>query len=346
MTSIYIPKAIANLGNTCFMNTILQIIAQCKELNSVLDSSQNPVLHTDITEYHVYQNWMDIRNIMFNVETKGHIVPRGFVNWFMKVAKDKKLDIFSAHVQSDTAEFLHFFMDCLHECRKKTMNISIHGNPENGKDGLAIKCYTCWKQMFEKDYSELKDMFYGITVSTIQSMTTNEIYSSTCEIYFTLDLPVVSPTKKLESIYECLDVFTETEYMKEDNAWYNDKTKSYEDVKKQIMFWNFPQILVICLKRFSMDGKSKETHNIAYPTDLDVSKYSCGYNTHRYVYELFGICNHFGNLYNGHYTNFVKTMDHVWYHCNDQIIQKVENESHVHTQYAYCLFYRKKNNQV
>ena len=340
----YTPKGIRNLGNTCFLSTVLQILCQCKPLNRVLETKND--LNTKITEYRIFENWNDMRKIMHSTDTKGSIIPRGFVNWFLKVAKDRNSDIFLYGSQCDTGEFLHFFVDCLHECMKRSMNITIHGNTENGLDNLAIKCYTTWKQHFEKDYSEMKDMFYGISVSMISSMDTTQIHSSTCEVYFTLELPVSNHMKKMNSIYECLDVFTEEECLQGENAWYNDKTNAHEDVKKKMMFWNFPTILVVCFKRFSMDGSSKEIHMIQFPQDLDLTNYCCGYKPSENQYELFGICNHFGNLETGHYTNFVKTYDRKWYHCNDEIIQEVKNINHVHTQYAYCLFYRKKNNEV
>ena len=341
----YTPKGIANLGNTCFLSTILQILGQCKPFNRILELKRETV-NQNITEYHIFENWNDMLKIMHSSETNGNIVPRGFVNWFLKVAKDRNSDIFYYGSQCDTAEFLHFFVDCLHECMKRNMNITIHGSTENEVDNLAIKCYTTWKQTFDKDYSELKDMFCGISVSTISSMTTDEIHSSTCEIYFTLDLPVTNDNEKLGDIYKCLDVFTEEEYLKGENAWFNDKTNTHEDVKKQILFWNFPTILVICLKRFSMDGSTKESHLIDFPKDLDLAKYCCGYKPSESKYELFGICNHFGNVNKGHYTNFVKSYDNKWFHCNDEIIQNVDVDDKIHTKYAYCLFYRKKNNQV
>jgi len=341
----YTPKGIQNLGNTCFLSTVLQILGQCRYFNQALENKKEDV-NTEIPEYRIFENWNDMRKIMHSSHTKGHIVPRGFVNWFLQVAKHKKSDIFLHGSQCDTAEFLHFFIDCLHECMKREINITICGDSENAVDDLAIKCFTTWKQTFGNDYSEMKDMFYGVSVSMISSMATNELHSSTCEVYFTLDLPVTNNGKKLETIYDCLDVFTEEECMQKENAWYNDKTEKYEDVTKKMMFWNFPMVLVVCLKRFSMDGTYKENHSIAFPHDLDLTNYCCGYKPSNNQYELFGVCNHFGSIHKGHYTNFVKSYDDEWYHCNDEIVQRMDSTSKTNANYAYCLFYRKKNNQL
>lgn len=341
----YIPKGIANIGNTCFLNTILQILSQSKELNKLFDLNELDV-HKNAIEYPIYQNWIDMRRLLHNQETKGNIIPRGFFNWFLQIAKKKNQQhVFESHNQCDTAEFLQFFVDCLHECIKRPMNITINGLSENPIDKLAIKCYETWKIHYENDYSELKDVFNGIMVSNIKSKD-NTILSSKSELYFILDLPVATSEKKYGTLIECLDAFTESEKLEGENAWYNEKTKLKEDVEKQILFWNFPIILVICLKRFSLDGTSKEMHHVKYPLEIDLSKYVCGYHPDDYNYELFGICNHFGNLNKGHYTNFVKNMHNIWYYCDDENITEVHKDNSLQTNHAYCLFYRKKNSAV
>ena len=341
----YVPKGIVNLGNTCFLNAVLQILSQSKELNKVFDSKEILIDQTKV-EKEVYNSWNDMRLMMHNSETKGQIVPRGIIKWFLEVAKNRKYDGFVIGQPCDTSEFLQFFVDCLHECLKRSMNITVDGNAETEIDKLAIKAYTVWQKAHEEDYSELKDLFFGIMVSSISAMNSSKVHSHSCEIFFTIDLPVSTSTKKLGSIYECLDVFTEAEEMVGKNAWYNDQTKTYEDVKKHILFWNLPSILVICLKRFSMDGMSKENHSIKFPLELDMNPYVCGYNRTNNHYELFGVCNHFGNLHKGHYTNYVKNKFDVWYHCNDEIVQELKDTNQIQSLLAYCLFYRKKNSDV
>ena len=66
-----------------------------------------------------------------------------------------------------------------------------------------------------------------------------------------------------------------------------------------------------------------------------------------YQYELYGICNHIGGVTGGHYTAFVRNVDNIWLHYNDKTVEIVgENTEGIVSPAAYCLFYRKKNNQV
>ena len=39
---------------------------------------------------------------------------------------------------------------------------------------------------------------------------------------------------------------------------------------------------------------------------INLSKYVLGYNKESFVYEIFGICNHSGNCFGGHYYSYIK----------------------------------------
>jgi ubiquitin C-terminal hydrolase len=149
------------------------------------------------------------------------------------------------------------------------------------------------------------------------------------------------------SILDCFDLMTTTESLSGDNAWLNEKTGKKENIQKQLRFWSLPKVLVIVLKRFSPDGRSKMTGLVNFPmTGLDLSKYVCGYNPKTYVYDLYGVCNHFGGVSDGHYTASVRNIHGEWIHYNDKYVERINGNENVVSPMAYCLFYRKKNNLV
>jgi ubiquitin carboxyl-terminal hydrolase 4/11/15 len=49
-----------------------------------------------------------------------------------------------------------------------------------------------------------------------------------------------------------------------------------------------------------------------------------------------------GGVTGGHYTAFVRHIDNVWIHFNDNNVEIVDDASKIVTPLAYCLFYRKK----
>ena len=129
--------------------------------------------------------------------------------------------------------------------------------------------------------------------------------------------------------------------MKDDNAWFNEKTGKKEDIKKQISFWNFPNILVITMNRFTPDGMYKINTLVDFPLDgLDLSTYVRGYNPKSFKYDLYGVCNHVGGIMGGHYTAFVRNAENQWLQYNDRNVEVIENTQSVVSPLAYCLFYR------
>jgi ubiquitin carboxyl-terminal hydrolase 8 len=334
-----------NLGNTCFLNSCLQVINHVYELHAFLDSDKyQSYLNAKNKDSVILIEWNDLRSVMWS--GNGVVTPRRFVYNVQQLAKIKKRDLFTGFAQNDMPEFLLFFIECLHNSIARGVNMRISGTVENDVDEMAIKCYEMLRNTYSKEYSEIMELFYGIYVSEIASQTPNSKKSITPEPYFLLDLPIHNASKHATSLLDCFDMFTAHEIMEGDNAWFNETTGNRESATKKISFWNFPKILILTFKRFTPEGV-KLNDMIDFPLrDLDVSKYVTGYNASQYKYDLFGVCNHVGGVMGGHYTSFVKKAEGKWYHYNDEHVEFVENEERIITPMAYCLFYRKKNNLV
>jgi ubiquitin C-terminal hydrolase len=335
-----------NLGNTCFLNSCLQVLNHTYELNHFLDSEKHKrMFKKDSPDASILIEWDDLRNVMWS--GNGIVSPNRFVHNVHNIASIKGRDIFTGWAQNDMSEFLLFFMDCLHNSISRGVNMKISGNPENNVDKMAIACYNMLKITYAKEYSEIMDLFYGIYVSEIISKNGLVQHVMKPESFFILDLPITESSQLADNIYDCFNFHIKPEILEGDNAWYNEKTRAKEDIKKQISFFNFPKILVITFKRFSPDGQQKLNSLIKFPLEnLDLSSYVRGYNKESYNYDLFGICNHMGGVMGGHYTAFVRNSENQWLYCNDRNVDIVQNQESIVTPMAYCLFYRKKNNLV
>lgn len=336
---------LANLGNTCFLNSCIQVLNHTYELHEFLNSQRyKRHMKPQLIDCSIINEWNDLRNVMW--AQNGVVSPNKFVHNVHQVARQKDRDIFTGWAQNDMPEFLLFLIECMHNSISRGIKMTIHGNSENCVDDLALKCYGMLRDVYSKEYSEIMDMFYGIYVSQIVSLN-NEVYSTKPESFFIMDLPILNNGNC--DLYQCFDKFVESETLSGDNAWYNEKKDIKENVVKTLGFWNFPKILVIALKRFSPDGSKKMDGIVQFPlTNLDLSTYVKGYHPQQYVYDLFGVCNHIGGVSGGHYTAFVKNYSDNWVHYNDQLVEEipVHASSTIITPMAYCLFYRKKNNLV
>jgi ubiquitin C-terminal hydrolase len=284
------------------------------------------------------------------------------------LARQKGREIFTGWAQNDLSEFLLFMVECMHNCIARKAQTAISGESKHSLDELAIACYTMLQKIYATEYSEIMDLFYGISVSEIWDIHRTHRHSVKPESYFMVDLPIPGNTRTTSptTLYDCFNEFTKREELTGENAWWNEKTNQKEDIAKNMTFWNFPKILVITLKRFSPDGQHKNNELVDFPLDnLVLSPYVSGYNPSSYVYELYGVCNHIGSVHGGHYTAFVKRAanqvrtpergmseegrpEHVgeWVHFNDSDVSILPNPEGVITPMAYCLFYRKKNTGV
>ena len=335
---------LANLGNTCFLNSCIQVLNHTYEFHQILDSEKvKKYIKGKIPDAKILTEWNDLRQVMWS--GNGVVTPNRFVNNVQEIAEVKDKDIFTGFAQNDMPEFLLFIMDCIHNSISRGVKMRISGNVENDVDSMAVKCYDMLKNIYEKEYSEIMDMFYGIYISEIRSKDGTISHVMKPESYFILDLPIVKTTTVVDTVEECFELFTHPEYLEGDNAWYNEKTGQKEDIRKSITFWRLPKVLVIVLKRFTPDGQRKITNLVKFPLEnLDLSRYVRGYSASSHVYDLYGVCNHMGGVMGGHYTAFVKNAENKWMHYNDTTVEILQNPNDVISPLAYCLFYRKKNN--
>jgi ubiquitin C-terminal hydrolase len=266
------------------------------------------------------------------------VSPVKFVSVVQKLAKIKGQELFTGFNQNDLPEFLIFVIDCFHNALSREVNMTIQGDVKDDKDNIAVKCFERIKQMYEKDYSEIWNMFYGIHVSQLENVTTNEVVSITPEPYFIINLPIPENNKE-PSLIDCFNLYVEGELL---DGVKSEKTGEPYAAKKKLMFWSFPNILVIDIKRFNSNNRKNQVF-VDFPLEnLDLSKYVIGYDKNSYVYDLYGVCNHDGSVLGGHYTAFVKNANDKWYHYNDTNVTEVKIEEQIKTPKAYCFFYRKR----
>lgn len=329
-----------NVGNTCFLNSCIQIMNHTYELNDIYNLTFEKHKKDELIETQFFKEWILLRNKMW--ENNSIISPTRFVNSFYKLASSKGLEIFSGFSQNDIHEFIHIFIESLHISISRNIDIDIIGTSKNMVDEVAIKCYKYLQVSYKNEYSELLNLYYGISISNILSIDKKTIYSTVPETFFILDLPIPESSNKID-IYDCLNLYVKEELMEGDNSWWNEEKNEKERVLKNTTFWNFPQILVISFKRFSPCGRWKRNDNIDFPINsLDLSSYTYGYNAHKYKYDLFGVCNHYGNNGGGHYTAFVKNYLDEWMHFNDEIVDSINinDYNNIVSPASYCLFYR------
>jgi ubiquitin carboxyl-terminal hydrolase 8 len=317
----------------------MQVLSHTYELNEFMNMETYKSRLNNKIDSALLVEWDELRKILWNENCI--VSPFKFVKTVQKIAKLKDRDLFTGFSQNDLPEFLIFVVDCFHNAITREVNMTIQGEVANQRDKVALICLERIKQMYSKDYSEIWNLFYGIQVSQIVSITSDDVISITPEPYFILDLPI-PPEHKSPTIIDCFDLYVSGEIMEGDNAIFNEKTGKKESAKKKLSFWSFPNILVIDIKRFNSSNRKNQIL-VDFPlNELNLSNYVIGYNKDSYIYDLYGVCNHGGVTQGGHYTSFVKNSNGKWYHYNDTSVSEVTMVNQIVTPKAYCFFYRKR----
>lgn len=152
------------------------------------------------------------------------------------------------------------------------------------------------------------------------------------------------------SLGDCFEAFTQEEHLPESELWKCPRCNKRQKATKQISLYSCPNYLIVHLKRFQAKNIivfDKIDKFISFPVNnLDLQDYSVkrssvsqGY----YVYDLFGVANHYGSLYRGHYTAYARLSgaNSSWREFDDRSVTDV-NENSVESQAAYVLFYKRR----
>lgn len=335
---------LSNIGNTCFLNSVIQVLVHTPEIIQILDTVPAISLASTANINHLLAfECKQLIKLMW--EKNQTISPNRFVQVVQIVSTKKGNPIFEGFSQNDVSEFLLFLIECIHETLSKPSRVTISGTVVNEVDEIAKKCYESIRNIYTKGYSPIYSKFYGMCFTEILSKEEpSKVLSIKCEHYFMIDLPLPPPEVKSPTIYDCLDNYVAKELMEGNNAWYNETTKQKQDVYKKISFWNFPPVLVINLKRYK-DLVRKDHRIVEFPVDCELvlTRYSLSYGSFKYRYRLYATCNHHGgSIMGGHYTSCVSPADSPgeWFHFNDTMVIPIEPLMLISPQTS-CLFYRR-----
>ena len=186
-------SGLANLGNTCFINSCIQVLSHTYELNYFLEESNYKNKLKKKYDSALIIEWDNLRQIMWNQNCV--VSPGKFLKTIQKVAHLKNMEMFTGYSQNDLPEFLLFLIDCFHSSLSREIKMTISGNPKNETDKIAIQCFEMIKNMYSKEYSEIWNLFYAVHVSEITNYKTGDKIKINPEPYFMIDLPIPENNK-------------------------------------------------------------------------------------------------------------------------------------------------------
>ncbi|XP_044294508.1 ubiquitin carboxyl-terminal hydrolase 8 isoform X1 [Varanus komodoensis] len=326
-----------NLGNTCYMNSILQCLCNAPHLADYFNRNgyQDDINRSNFLGHkgEVAEEFGIIMKALWTGQYR-YISPKDF-----KITIGKINDQFAGYSQQDSQELLLFLMDGLHEDLNKADNRKRYKEENNDHLDDLKAAELAWHKHKQLNESIIVALFQGQFKSTVQCLTCHK-KSRTFEAFMYLSLPLASTGKC--TLQECLRLFSKEEKLTDNNRFYCSHCKTRRDSLKKIEIWKLPPVLLVHLKRFSYDGrwKQKLQSSVDFPLEsLDLSQYVIGPKSSSKRYNLFAVSNHYGGLDGGHYTAYCKNAaKQRWYKFDDHEVSEISAPS-VKSSAAYILFY-------
>jgi len=226
-----------NLGNTCYLNSALQIIINCTVLTKVIlsQSFKSEALNT-------YKKFL----IEYKTAKPGSAIsPVNIKN--LVGSKDKKFLNFQQH---DSHEFLINLMELLEDELKKEYQ-------ESKTSILGIKLEDLMSNIFDTTVSSI--IYSEETEEKSKNRTGEKI----------LSLPI--PNSRNVTFDDCLELYTKIEKLTGDCQWHSEKENRKVDAYKRLYLKSLPKYLLVQLKRFTFFSASNKNNNdVSVPTELKI----------------------------------------------------------------------------
>jgi len=327
-------NGLSNLGNTCYINSVLQSICLNEDLCYFLLSNKYKK-KMKVVDNAFMTNLTRTLRAMYDV--KKIIAPVSLIKTL-----DKEIDNLNIHCQQDAMDILITILDKIDTVLSREVNVKIKPLPNSDK--VTINSKKEWSNFLQKNYSEIKKFYYGQLCSIThcnECLNESIIYEPTAHI--PLSLPSLTPNETAD-IYDCFKTFNENEKLENENQYLCSKCNKKTDATKKMSIKITPSHLVIQLKRFTYTNnyEGHKIHNfIDIPFNLDISSIVYDGENKDCSYKLYSVINHMGNFGDGHYFTF-SNINNKWYCFNDEHVQEIEQGT-VSNKYAYILFYKKCN---
>lgn len=289
---------LVNLGNSCYMNCVIQCLAATPQLTSFFF----PTITESFSD-HSYKRHINVNN---KLGTKG-MLTTSFVELILSMlnnngrsfspSKFKKImgslspaRQFASFDQQDCIEFLNFLLDALHEDlnqvtiadpQERKMITELTPEQEKNREILPVRLASTieWERYLKLNFSIIVDYFQGQYLSQLKCLECG-FTSTTYNAFSILSLPIPEKLNKLMkvSLDECLQEFVTTELLDDNNKWYCPNCKKFTKLTKKIAITRLPQVLIINFKRFKMTasgGFHKLETFVTYPVneELDMTPY-------------------------------------------------------------------------
>ncbi|KAK3128555.1 hypothetical protein QOZ80_6BG0463390 [Eleusine coracana subsp. coracana] len=304
-----IGAGLQNLGNTCYLNSVLQCLTYTEPFAAYLQSGK----HKSSCRTAGFCALCALQNhVKTALQSTGKIVtPSQIVKNLRCISRS-----FRNYRQEDAHELMVNLLESMHKCCLPS------GVPSESQSAY--------------DKSLVHKIFGGRLRSQVRCTRCSHC-SNKFDPFLDLSLDIAKAT----TLVRALQNFTEEELLDGGEKQYQcERCRQKVVAKKRFTIDKPPNVLTIHLKRFSpFNPRQKIDKKVDFQPSLDLKPFVSDSKGTDFKYSLYGVLVHAGwNTQSGHYYCFVRTSSGMWHNLDDNQVRQVR-EADVLRQKAYMLFY-------
>ncbi|XP_014670712.1 PREDICTED: ubiquitin carboxyl-terminal hydrolase 22-like isoform X2 [Priapulus caudatus] len=346
-------RGLINLGNTCFMNCIVQALTHTPLLrdyfladrhNCQMEDNANMCLVCELSRlFQEFYSGVRVPHIPFRLL---HLV------W----THARHL---AGYEQQDAHEFFIAALDVIHR-HCKGQNSESETNPHHCNciidqiftGGLQsdVTCQHC------RCVSTTIDPFWDISLDLGSDDARNNNNDTVNRGTSSGKLNGCDNHPESTTLTDCLKRFTRAEHLGSSAKIKCNACQINRESTKQLTMKKLPLVACFHLKRFEHSTRyhKKISTYVSFPQYLDMTSFmSSRRNDNGYIngtiaeinsdnkYALFAVVNHLGTIESGHYTCYIRQHKDQWFKCDDALISKATLQQVLDSE-GYLLFYHKQ----
>lgn len=320
-----------NIGNTCFMNAVIQALRKTPPLIHLLFNTQIKIRD----ESKKTKLFLSFRKLLYDMiscstdETKHYVIaPSVFIRDMFITMYDADDAWMRPGEQSDSAEMLQYLLDSFHDATYYNMNMYIYPKAEIALAASSeLKSLEAWLKYHNKEYSQFVELFTGQS----QNKFICTVCNNSSEVYEPwLMLKPSIPMLSSVSFTDCMNETFKSELMENYQC---DKCKTRTIARIESSITKTPLITIVAFKRFTNTG-TKIRGKINWDlNEIDMRPWMTFKHspfTSKQVmpiYETYAVIEHNGALGHGHYHMFAKEYisddREVWINYDDDSVTPV-----------------------
>ncbi|XP_067164721.1 ubiquitin carboxyl-terminal hydrolase 42-like [Apteryx mantelli] len=301
-----VGAGLCNLGNTCFLNSVLQCLTYTPPLADYLLSGEHSQSCCEQGFCMLCTMETHVKQVLFC--SASAIEPTAVFSNLRRIGEH-----FCFGRQEDAHEFLRYTVAAM-------QTACLNGSSDLDASSQATMV--------------IHQIFGGFLRSRVTCLSCQAV-SESYEAF--LDIPL--EREAASSVPGALEGFVRPELLDGENCYKCSKCEKMVAASKRFTIHRSSNVLTIALKRFADFTGGKISKGVKYPEYLDLRAYMSQSVGEPVLYALYVVLVHRGaSGHAGHYFCFTKASNGLWYKMNDASVALCDIKT-VLSQQAYLLFY-------